>query len=108
MAALPDTSDIKAYASDLAADVAELKEEIKRLSGSIMGFSRAGFDAAQKGGAKQLSAWRDDVDDLATSVTKRGQSQLDVVAGQMRQRPLLTVVAAFGAGFVVSRLIDRR
>jgi len=108
MVALPDTKDVKADASDLAADIAQLKKDLQKLSGSIVGLGRDGLDAAQKGGAEQLGAWREDVDDLAKSLKKQGQHQLDVVEGQVRERPLLTLLAAFGVGLVVSRLIDRR
>jgi ElaB/YqjD/DUF883 family membrane-anchored ribosome-binding protein len=108
MVAFPDTKDVKADTSELVADVAQLKEDIKKLSGSIVGLGRDGFDAAQRGGAKQLGAWRDEVDDLAKGLKKQGQHQLDVVEGQVRDRPVLSLLTAFGVGLLVSRLIDRR
>ena len=108
MAAFPDTKDVRADASELAADVAQLKEDVKKLSASIMELGRDGLEAAQKGGAKQLGAWREDVDDLATSLKKQGRHQLAVVEDQMHERPLLTLAAAFGVGLLVSRLFDRR
>lgn len=108
MVAIPEMKDVKAEAGELAADVAQLKEDIKKLSASLMGLGRDGLEAAQKGGAKQLGAWRDDVDDLAKSLKKQGQHQLDAVEGQVRDRPLLTLLAAFGIGLVISRLVDRR
>lgn len=108
MVASPGTKALEADASGLAADVAQLKEDIKKLTGSIVGLGRDGLDAAQKGGAKQLGAWRDDVDELTTSLKKQGQHQLEVVEDQMRERPLLTLLAAFGVGLLLARLIDRR
>ncbi len=108
MVAFPDTKDVKADASDLAGDIAQLRKDLEKLSGSVMGLGRDGIRAAQKGGAEQLGAWRDDVGDLATSVKKQGQHQLDAVEGQVRERPLLTLLAAFGVGLLVSRLVDRR
>jgi ElaB/YqjD/DUF883 family membrane-anchored ribosome-binding protein len=108
MVAFPDTKDVKADASDLAADIAQLKKDLEKLSGSIMGLGRDGLEAAQRGSARQLSAWRDDVDDLAKSLKKRGEHQLDAVEGQVRDRPLLTLLAAFGVGLLVAHLIDRR
>lgn len=108
MVAFPDTKDVKADASDLAADVAQLRKDLEKLSGSIMEFGRDGTEAAQKSAAAQFGAWREDVDDLATSLKKRGQHQLAAVEGQMRQRPLLTLLAEFGVGLLVSRVVDRR
>jgi ElaB/YqjD/DUF883 family membrane-anchored ribosome-binding protein len=108
MVALPDSKDIVAGAADFAADIAQLKTDLEKLSGSIVGLGRDGLEAAQRGGAKQLGAWRDDVDELATSIKKQGQHQLDVVGGQVRDRPILTLLAAFGVGLLVSRLVDRR
>jgi ElaB/YqjD/DUF883 family membrane-anchored ribosome-binding protein len=108
MAALPDTKDVKADASDLAADIAQLRKDLEKLSGSIMGLGRDGIAAAQKGGAEQFGAWREDVGDLATSLKKQGQHQLDSVEDQVRERPVLSLLAAFGVGLLVSHLIDRR
>lgn len=108
MVAFPDTKDVKANASGLAVDVAQLQEDIKSLSASIIGLGRDGLDAVQKGGAKQVGAWREDVDDLATSLKKQGRHQLDLVEGQMRERPFTALLAAFGVGLLVSRLIGRR
>jgi ElaB/YqjD/DUF883 family membrane-anchored ribosome-binding protein len=109
MAAFPDTKDVRADASELAADVAQLKEDIKKLSASVMGLGRDGLDAAQKGGAKQLDAWREDVDDLTKSLRKQGRHQLAVVEDQLHERPLLALLAALAVGlFLVWRLIDRR
>jgi ElaB/YqjD/DUF883 family membrane-anchored ribosome-binding protein len=108
MVALPDTKDVKADASDLAGDIAQLRKDLEKLSGSIMALGRGGIAAAQKGGAEQFGAWREDVGDMATSLKKQGQHQLDAVEGQIRERPLLTLLAAFGVGLLVSRLVDRR
>jgi ElaB/YqjD/DUF883 family membrane-anchored ribosome-binding protein len=108
MVAFPDTKDVRADASELAAAVAQLKNDVKKLSASIMELGRDGLQAAQKGGAKQLGAWREDVDDLATSLKNQGRRQLAVVEEQMHERPLLSLVAAFGAGLLVSRFIHRR
>ena len=108
MVAFPDTKNVKADASDLAGDIAQLKKDLEKLSGSVMGLGRDGIAAAQKGGAEQLGAWREDVGDAATNLMKQGQHQLDAVEGQVRDRPVLSLLAAFGVGLVVSALIDRR
>jgi ElaB/YqjD/DUF883 family membrane-anchored ribosome-binding protein len=108
MVAFPDTKDVKADASDLAGDIAELRKDFEKLSGSIMEFGRGGIAAAQKSGSEQFGAWREDVGDLATSLKKQGQHQLDAVEGQVRERPVLSLLAAFGVGLLVSRLVDRR
>ncbi len=108
MVAFPDTKEVKADASDLAGDIAELRKDLEKLSGSIMEFGRGGIAAAQKGGTEQLGAWRDDVGDLATTLKKQRQHQLDAVESQVRERPLLTLLAAFGVGLLVSRLVERR
>lgn len=108
MVAFPDTKDVKASAADFAADIAQLKTDIEKLSGSIMGLGRDGLEAAQRGSAKQLGAWRDDAGDLATGLKKQGQHQLDVVEDQVRDRPVFSLLAAFGVGLLVSHLLDRR
>lgn len=108
MAAPTDTKDTKADTSQLAADIEQLKEDLKKLSATIVGLGRDGLEAAQSGGAEQFRAWRGDVDDMASSLKKKGQHQLDLVEGQVRDKPLLTLLAAVGAGMLISHLIGRR
>jgi ElaB/YqjD/DUF883 family membrane-anchored ribosome-binding protein len=108
MVAFPDAKDVKAGAADFAADIAQLKTDLEKLSASIVGRGRDGLAAAQKSGAEQLDAWHDDIDDRAKRLMKQGQHQLDAVEGQVRDRPILSLLAAFGVGLLVSRLVDRR
>jgi ElaB/YqjD/DUF883 family membrane-anchored ribosome-binding protein len=108
MVAPTDTKDTKADTSQLAADIEQLKEDLKKLSGTIVGLGRDGLEAAQSGGAEQLRAWRDDVDDMASSLKKKGQHQVDLVEGQIRDKPLLTLLVAFGVGMLVSRFVGHR
>lgn len=47
-----------------------------------------------KADIKRLSgAWRDDAGSLATSLKKQGKHQVDVIEGQMRDKPLLSLLA---------------
>ena len=108
MAAPSDTKDVKEDVSELAADIEQLKEDFKKLASTIVGLGREGLDAAQSGGAEQLRAWRDDVGEMASGLKRKGQHQLDLVEGQMRDKPLLALLGAFAVGILLARLLDRR
>jgi ElaB/YqjD/DUF883 family membrane-anchored ribosome-binding protein len=90
MTARNDAKDGKTDASQFEEDIEQLKADIKKLSETIVGLGRDGVGTVQSEGAERLGAWRGTIED------------------QVKERPFLTLLGAFGVGLVVSRLIDRR
>jgi ElaB/YqjD/DUF883 family membrane-anchored ribosome-binding protein len=108
MAARSDDSDKKGDASQLEADIDQLKKDLKQLNDTLLGLGRDGLDAVQTEGAARLEALRKEADVIAKRLKSTGQSQYDALEAQIQEKPLLTLLAAFGLGLIVSRLIDRR
>ena len=108
MAARNDDSDKKADTSQLEADIDQLKKDLKKLNDTLVGIGRDSFDAVQSEGAARLEALRKEADDIARRLKSKGQSQYDAIEAQVQEKPLLSLMAAFGLGMIISRLIDRR
>lgn len=108
MAARNDDSDKGPDTSRLEADIEQLKKDLKKLNETLVGIGREGFDAVQSEGAARLEALRKEADDIAKQLKVRGQVQYDAFEAQVQDKPLLSLMAAFGLGLIISRIIDRR
>jgi ElaB/YqjD/DUF883 family membrane-anchored ribosome-binding protein len=94
--------------SRLEADIEQLKNDLKRLNETLKGLGRDGLDAVQAEGAARLEALRKEADEIASRLKSKGQSQYEALEAQVQEKPLLTLMAAFGLGMIISRIIDRR
>lgn len=108
MAARNDDSDKGADTSRLEADIDQLKKDLKKLNETLVGLGRDTLDAAQSEGAARLEAWRKEADHIAKRLKNTGESQYAAIEAQVQEKPLLTLIAAFGLGLIISRVIDRR
>ena len=108
MAARSDDTDKTAETGRLEADIEQLKADLKRLNDTLMGIGRDGLEAVQTEGAVRLEALRKEADHIAKRLKSTGQSQYETLEAQVQEKPLITLLAAFGLGLIISRLIDRR
>ena len=108
MAARDDDSDKKPDVGRLEADIEQLKADLKRLNETLVGLGRDSFDAVQGETAARLEALRKEADAIAADLKSKGQNQYAALEAQIREKPLLTLMAAFGLGLIISRFLDRR
>ena len=108
MAARNDDSDKKADMSDLEADIEQLKADLKRLNDTLVGIGKEGLDKVQSESAARLNALRREADEIAQKLKGKGESQYAAIEAQVQEKPLMALLAAFGLGMIISRLIDRR
>jgi ElaB/YqjD/DUF883 family membrane-anchored ribosome-binding protein len=110
--------DVKEAASEAAEelrpDLGQLKADFERLSESIgslrshlVGLGREGARSAQVAGLAQLDNMRREVDELAQQFRQQGRDTLGQVEQQVRDRPLTSLLMAFGIGMVLARLFGR-
>jgi ElaB/YqjD/DUF883 family membrane-anchored ribosome-binding protein len=97
----PDTSRLEA-------DIEQLKADLKRLNETLVGLGKDTFESVQSESAARLEALRKEADDIARRLKSKGESQYAALEAQVQEKPLLTLLAAFGLGMIISRLIDRR
>ncbi len=92
----------------LEADIEQLKADLKRLNETLVGLGRDSLDAVQTESAVRLEALRKEADAIARRLKSKGQNQYEAIEAQVQEKPLLALLAAFGLGLIISRLIDRR
>ena len=101
--------------ADLAREMETLRADLAKLRSDLAGVAEALKDEGQK---KAQSA-RDGLTDLLHSVKEqigealdqagaKGKRSVEVVGHQIEERPLASLLTAFGVGFILAKLLDRR
>jgi ElaB/YqjD/DUF883 family membrane-anchored ribosome-binding protein len=94
--------------SQLKADFERLSEGLGALRQHLVGLGVEGARGVQDAGLAQLDQVRRDLDDLSVQLRRQGRDALGEVERTVRERPLASLLMAFGAGMVLSRLFGRR
>jgi ElaB/YqjD/DUF883 family membrane-anchored ribosome-binding protein len=89
---------------DLEAEISAIRADLKALRGDVASAARAAGETAVKGKRRVAEAIGESADELRA----KGTEMASVVEREIEQRPLTAVAVAFGAGFVLGKLLDRR
>lgn len=85
-----DIHEIKSDVDSLKSDLRSLTDSLKRQAESQ---ARAGYAKAREAGDK---------------VRHQAQQGAAMVEDQIEERPLISVLTAFGVGFLIGKLLDRK
>jgi ElaB/YqjD/DUF883 family membrane-anchored ribosome-binding protein len=88
--------------------VQALRTELAMLTKHIKGLSGAALERAQTAGALKLEELGADLERAADALRQRGQASVAQLESTVREKPLLSLLAAFGAGVLIARLLERR
>lgn len=94
-------------AEDLQADLAALRRDFAALTEHVAAMAEGGVRDAARGLADRGAKLRDTANTAAADAKHRGQAGIALVEGQVQAHPLVSILVAFGAGLVVSRLLVR-
>jgi ElaB/YqjD/DUF883 family membrane-anchored ribosome-binding protein len=93
----------------LKADFERLSENLSALRQHLVGFGLEGARGMVQGaGLAQLDALRRELDELSDDLRQQGRDALSQVERSVRERPLASLLMAFGVGMVLARLFGRR
>ncbi len=96
---------------DLAAlreDLTRLREDIASIKSTIAGIGKRRADEAKEAGSAKLGELRDELEQFGDNMYARGHDALAGVERTVHDRPLTSLLAAFGVGLIMSRIMDRR
>jgi ElaB/YqjD/DUF883 family membrane-anchored ribosome-binding protein len=88
--------------------VEALRTELAMLTKHIKGLSSATLERAQTAGALKIEELGADLERAADALRRQGQASVAQVENTIRERPLLSLLAAFGAGVLIARLLGRK
>ncbi|HZA65713.1 MAG TPA: hypothetical protein VE592_02120 [Geminicoccaceae bacterium] len=90
------------------AHVEALRTELGALTTHIKGLSTAKLGQAQAAGGIKIEELSADLQRAADALRQQGQASVAQLENTIRERPLLSLLAAFGAGVVIARLLERK
>jgi ElaB/YqjD/DUF883 family membrane-anchored ribosome-binding protein len=88
--------------------VEALRTELATLTKHVKGLSNAALARAQTAGALKIEELGADLERAADTLRRQGQASLAQVENTIKERPLLSLLAAFGAGVLIARLLERK
>jgi ElaB/YqjD/DUF883 family membrane-anchored ribosome-binding protein len=84
-----------------------VRDDLTKLSNDIANLAASLKDGATDAAREQLAVARDRFDALTEQARSRGEEQLEGLADAIEDRPLTSVLIAFGVGIILGRLLDR-
>ena len=96
-------ADFHAVAEDLAA----LKRDFATLMNQMSQMRSGAFKVAGDAAESTLGEISDRADRLYDSLVAQGERSVKAIGRQVEERPVMSLLIAFGVGFIVSRLLSR-
>ena len=104
-------SGSSANASDdldkLKDDITALRADLSSLTKSMKAMSNSAVEDVQALGAEKLDELRAEIERASGEVRKKGEASVAEIERAVQERPLMSLLAAFGAGMLITRLMDR-
>lgn len=99
--------DLEKDMAALREDLARLREDISSVKSTITGIGRRSASEVKAAGSAKLGELRDELEQFGDNMQARGHEALAGVERTVHDRPLTSLLAAFGIGLVLSRFLDR-
>jgi ElaB/YqjD/DUF883 family membrane-anchored ribosome-binding protein len=84
-----------------------VKDDLTKLRNDIADLSAALKDVTSEAVRDQIGVIRGRIDQLTGDAKLQGRQTLDTVTDHIEERPLASVLIAFGVGMLIGRLLDR-
>ena len=85
-----------------------LRAELSTLTTHIKGLSSAKLEQAQSVGSLKIEELSADLQRAADALRQRSQASVAQLENTIREKPLISLLAAFGAGLLIARLLERK
>ena len=98
--------DLQEELATLKADVNKLREDVGDLLGVLRELGADKMTSAKSSLDDELERRREEIRAALSGARAKGAQAADAVEGEIAQHPLSSVMAAFGIGFLIARLLD--
>ena len=100
--------------SDASDDMEKLRDDIEKLRADLSSLTKhmkeaggSALEDAQALGAEKLEELRAEIERASGKVQQQSAASIAEIERTVQERPLLSLLAAFGAGMLITRLMDR-
>lgn len=84
-----------------------IKDDLVKLREDIANLSSALKDVTSETVRERMEALRGRIDELTGDARSQSRQAMDDLADRIEERPLTSVLVAFGVGILLGRLVDR-
>jgi ElaB/YqjD/DUF883 family membrane-anchored ribosome-binding protein len=92
---------------DVEGEFGAVKDDLAKLRGDIANLSAALKELTSETVQERLETLRGGIDRLADDAKLQSREMLDNLTDQIEEKPLTSVLIAFGVGILLGRLLDR-
>jgi ElaB/YqjD/DUF883 family membrane-anchored ribosome-binding protein len=98
------TADIES----LKQSFGQLRSDLTHLINNAMGVGKSGAAAARDRAANAVGGLKDGIKDRLVDLKDKGVNTAEAAEQKLSDHPLATVLIAFGAGFIIAKILTRR
>lgn len=98
----------RAEFKQLKDDAARLRDDLESLARSILEAGKAGSSEARERLETEARKRLEQLKHVAGAAREKGERARETVESQIKERPITSVLVAFGAGLLLGKLLDRR
>lgn len=99
--------DLSEELEAVRSDIGKLRSDMGGVAEALRDVTRTRAEEAREGLASMASSVRDEIRRNVENVRERGRGVVDEVETRIEQRPLTSLLIAFGAGLLLGKLLDR-
>jgi ElaB/YqjD/DUF883 family membrane-anchored ribosome-binding protein len=92
---------------NLESEFDTVKDDLSKLRSDISHLSAALKDTTSAGVREQIETIRSRIDRITDEARDHGRQTLDELTDHIEERPLASMLIAFGVGVLLGRLLDR-
>jgi ElaB/YqjD/DUF883 family membrane-anchored ribosome-binding protein len=92
---------------DVEGEFGAVKDDLAKLRGDIANLSNALKELTSETVHERIDSLRDGIDRLTGDAKLQSREALDDLTDRIEERPLTSVLLAFGVGLLLGRLFDR-
>jgi ElaB/YqjD/DUF883 family membrane-anchored ribosome-binding protein len=92
---------------DIEGDFDHVKEDLAKLRADLANLSSSLKDVTSGAVHDQIAQIRTRIDGMTGEARQRSRETLDELAGRIEEKPLSSILIAFGVGLLIGRLLDR-
>jgi ElaB/YqjD/DUF883 family membrane-anchored ribosome-binding protein len=97
----------KDSAQDIAADLAQLREDISRLAAEIKALGEKSARTARRAAADKVDELRAQGEAAVNSLRGNAEDLEDELVARVREKPIASLAMAFGAGYLLAMIMRR-
>jgi ElaB/YqjD/DUF883 family membrane-anchored ribosome-binding protein len=100
--------DVQAEMEALKTEMAKLRADFAGVAAALKGVGTAEAGVMRESSGEFIASLKEQLKCALEGAKERGKKSVEAVECQVGEHPFISLLAAFGIGFVVGKLLDRK